>query len=635
MRKILGITILLILLPALAFGATYYVDTTRPDDTGDGLTEETAWKTLTKLNATTFVAGDIVKLHRAQTWTGMWTLLGSGAAGNIITISSYSTGALPIIDANSANAYALYFNGNDYVTVDGIDARNGTTANIGFAGTTDAVTVQNCSVSGGAKGISINLSAGPVVSGNTVSEGTGTGIELVNASNANGTISNNTLTGTAGKNPAYAMYIDGSGHTVSGNTVSGWIGTTATNKIIHFQSTDLVTVSGNLVTGSAVGYDYNFSACTSTTLSGTNTSTNAGGMSFYFNAGSGFTVNILVVNNATGVAGLGAITFLNNTGVNTVASATVSTTSNRAIFISGAAVTITNPTITNVTSDRGIYINGASNVALINPQITTITNSSCLEIRDSATVTITGGELSYCIVDGLNVNETSATNSYRTYSHHNGGAGASSGDGFTAHNTATLNLHNCIGAKNTKSGAAMVQGSHGVIENCTFFDNYDDTVPGDNYGIVLDTTAGASWTIKNNITKNHLYEVYISAAAVAAGLTLDSDYNLFDDSRGGSAFHYNGTNYNFAGWKTASSQDANSINDDPLFQNAESGAFRLGSESPAIDSGTSLGLTQDFENNAIPYSSAPDIGAYENHDTFVYGKGRLKTGTNITTVTTP
>lgn len=64
--------------------------------------------------------------------------------------------------------------------------------------------------------------------------------------------------------------------------------------------------------------------------------------------------------------------------------------------------------------------------------------------------------------------------------------------------------------------------------------------------------------------------------------------------------------------------------------------YRLTSESAAIDAGTTVsGITTDPDGQAVPYSSAPDIGLYEHHDTFVYGKGRLKSGTGMTTVTTP
>ena len=64
--------------------------------------------------------------------------------------------------------------------------------------------------------------------------------------------------------------------------------------------------------------------------------------------------------------------------------------------------------------------------------------------------------------------------------------------------------------------------------------------------------------------------------------------------------------------------------------------YHLNAESLAIDAGVAVsGLTTDYEGSTVPYSSAPDIGIYEHHDTFVYGKGRLESGAGMTTVTRP
>jgi len=51
---------------ASARAATYYVDATGGTDTNDGLSQGTAWKTVAKVNGSTFSAGDQVLFKRAR-----------------------------------------------------------------------------------------------------------------------------------------------------------------------------------------------------------------------------------------------------------------------------------------------------------------------------------------------------------------------------------------------------------------------------------------------------------------------------------------------------------------------------------------------------------------------------------------
>ena len=49
--------------------------------------------------------------------------------------------------------------------------------------------------------------------------------------------------------------------------------------------------------------------------------------------------------------------------------------------------------------------------------------------------------------------------------------------------------------------------------------------------------------------------------------------------------------------------------------------YRLTADSPLIDAGVSVSLTSDYSGAAVPYSSAPDIGAYESHEARTSGSG--------------
>lgn len=50
---------------------------------------------------------------------------------------------------------------------------------------------------------------------------------------------------------------------------------------------------------------------------------------------------------------------------------------------------------------------------------------------------------------------------------------------------------------------------------------------------------------------------------------------------------------------------------DPLFRDMPGGNFRLKPGSPAIDAGMNLGYTRDFDDQAVPLGTAPDMGAFE------------------------
>jgi hypothetical protein len=84
---------------------------------------------------------------------------------------------------------------------------------------------------------------------------------------------------------------------------------------------------------------------------------------------------------------------------------------------------------------------------------------------------------------------------------------------------------------------------------------------------------------------------------------------------GGSAtpFNWSGTDYNFADYKAASSQDASSVNADPLFTSTVTPDFSLQASSPAINAGVDVGLTSDYAAATVPdaCSSLYDIGSYE------------------------
>jgi hypothetical protein len=75
---------------------TYYVSNSG-NDANTGLTTSLAWKSISKVNSTTFKAGDQILFQKGGTFYGGITVNNSGIKGNPITYGAYGTGANPII----------------------------------------------------------------------------------------------------------------------------------------------------------------------------------------------------------------------------------------------------------------------------------------------------------------------------------------------------------------------------------------------------------------------------------------------------------------------------------------------------------------------------------------------------------
>jgi hypothetical protein len=80
----------------MGFAATYYVSNTG-NDANSGLTIALPWKTLAKVRASTFTAGDIILLKSGDFFNEYFSLSSSGSLANKITVSSYGTGEKPEI----------------------------------------------------------------------------------------------------------------------------------------------------------------------------------------------------------------------------------------------------------------------------------------------------------------------------------------------------------------------------------------------------------------------------------------------------------------------------------------------------------------------------------------------------------
>ena len=156
---------------------------------------------------------------------------------------------------------------------------------------------------------------------------------------------------------------------------------------------------------------------------------------------------------------------------------------------------------------------------------------------------------------------------------------------------------------NSASGGASFY-AYGADPNSLLYDNTMYAPSAAAAAIqVQSTTTGT--LVKNNIVYTGNYVLVDASSETSTAI----DYN---DWFGGSStpFSWGGTAYNFANWKTNSSQDAHSIVTNPQLVNAPARIYTIGTGSPAINAGVSLGNT--YKLTLLPAASWPSSVATQN-----------------------
>lgn len=104
---------------ASAAGTSYYVDCSASSN-GTG-TSASPWNSVAGVNGTTFTAGDSILFKAGTTCTGQLTPGGSGASGSNISMTSYGSGAKPIIDAAGATGAVIHLLNQQYWDIGGLE----------------------------------------------------------------------------------------------------------------------------------------------------------------------------------------------------------------------------------------------------------------------------------------------------------------------------------------------------------------------------------------------------------------------------------------------------------------------------------------------------------------------------------
>ena len=129
MIRCFSITVSLLIFPAtmtlaVADAASYYVDSTAGDDSNRGDSPAAAWRSLEKVNATTFQPGDKLLLKAGASWTGRLHPMGSGNATNRIVLDRYGDGTLPAIHGGGIAGGTVLLENQQYWSIRNLEITN-------------------------------------------------------------------------------------------------------------------------------------------------------------------------------------------------------------------------------------------------------------------------------------------------------------------------------------------------------------------------------------------------------------------------------------------------------------------------------------------------------------------------------
>lgn len=103
---------------------SYFVDSIAGDDSNSGTSMAAPWKTLNKIDATTFSPGDAVLLKSGSLWTGQLWPKGSGTRLHPILIGKYGGEVKPVINGTGQADAALLLKNQEFWEVSELEITN-------------------------------------------------------------------------------------------------------------------------------------------------------------------------------------------------------------------------------------------------------------------------------------------------------------------------------------------------------------------------------------------------------------------------------------------------------------------------------------------------------------------------------
>ena len=130
MQKARRIGAIVLSLALLAFSETYYIDSQNGNDGAIGTSPGAAWKSLTKVNATTFGA-DTLLLACGSVWNDTLCPRAAGTAQHPFVISKYGTGNMPLINGGGP-LHTVHFYNQEYFEISNLEITNIGTPNVTY-----------------------------------------------------------------------------------------------------------------------------------------------------------------------------------------------------------------------------------------------------------------------------------------------------------------------------------------------------------------------------------------------------------------------------------------------------------------------------------------------------------------------
>lgn len=102
---------------------TYYLDSISGNDNNDGMSPQTAWKTLQKANSVVYQPGTRLLLKSGSIFNGTLQPNATGRSGELFVIDRYGEGNKPVINGNG-EANAIHLDNIEYVEVRNLEITN-------------------------------------------------------------------------------------------------------------------------------------------------------------------------------------------------------------------------------------------------------------------------------------------------------------------------------------------------------------------------------------------------------------------------------------------------------------------------------------------------------------------------------